>query len=271
MVSVHVNDIPGDKQPFVLLHGWPLDSESWAPQCSALSQAGHRVVTIDRRGFGQSDKPEHASDYSYDLFARDLHNVLTDLDLSHAILVGFSMGGGDVARYVSTYGTDRVSGVVFAAAVTPCLYISDDNPSGGVGPDDVAGMKANFLADREGFLAGFTPVFYSAGDELKVSQEDVDAAAVMQQRAHTTAAATCIDLFSTEDFRPDLATISTPALVIHGDSDNIVPAQVSADRMAEHIPHSTMVVIEDGPHGVNTSHPAEFNEALLNFAHTLAS
>jgi pimeloyl-ACP methyl ester carboxylesterase len=260
--NLHVRDSGGDGRPVVLIHGWPLSGESWSEQVPALKEAGHRVVTFDRRGFGKSDPGDS---YDYDALAGDLDNVMTDLDLTDATLVGFSMGGGEVARYAGRYGLDRVHSVVFAAAVPPYLRQTDDNPDGPLTEDLAHEMRSGLESDRDAFFDQFTTQFFSAGDELKVSEEQRQAALELCRLSDQDAALGCLEAFSTTDFRDDLTKITVPTLVLHGDSDGTVPLEGSGRRTHEAIEGSELVVIEDGPHGINASHPDEFNRALLAF------
>jgi non-heme chloroperoxidase len=262
-ISLNYTDSGGDGRPVVLVHGWPLSGKSWSEQVPALTEAGHRVITYDRRGFGESDKPEDG--YDYDTFAADLAGLLEGLDLSDVTLVGFSMGGGELARYVGRYGEDRVHSLVFAGAVPPYLLKTSDNPDGGLGEEDVEGMEKGASADREGFLDGFTTNFFSAGGELKVTEEQRQQALALERQASDEGVLGCIGAFGRTDFRNDLTRISVPTLVIHGDSDAIVPFEVSGKRTAEAVSGSTLVVVEDAPHGFNVSHAGEFNRALLAF------
>ncbi|MEJ7832317.1 MAG: alpha/beta hydrolase [Nocardioides sp.] len=265
-ISLFYTDTGGIGRPVVLIHGWPLSGASWSEQVPALTEAGYRVVTYDRRGFGESDKP--ATGYDYDTFAADLQGLLVGLDLNDVTLVGFSMGGGEVVRYLSQHGDARVRSAVLAAAVPPYLLKTDDNPDGGLGDDDVEGMKEGAATNREEFLDGFTTNFFSVNGELVVSEEQRQAALELQKPAQDVALAGCIDAFGRTDFRDDLASISLPTLVIHGDSDAIVPIEVSGRRAAEAIENSTLMVVEGAPHGFNVSHSSEFNKALVEFLAT---
>jgi len=262
-ISLHYTDTGGNGRPVVLIHGWPLSGASWSEQVPALTEAGHRVVTYDRRGFGDSEKPEGG--YDYDTFAADLAGLLEGLDLQDVTLVGFSMGGGETARYVGRYGEDRIHSVVFAGAIPPYLLKTDENPDGGLGEEDVKGMEQGASEDREGFLDGFTTGFFSANGELKVTEEQRQEALALQKLARDEAVIACIGAFGRTDFRNDLERVTVPTLVIHGDSDAIVPFEVSGKRTAVTISGSTLVVVEDAPHGFNVSHAEEFNEALLDF------
>ncbi|MFC7430754.1 MULTISPECIES: alpha/beta fold hydrolase [unclassified Agrococcus] len=262
-VRLHITDSGGEGRPIVLIHGWPLSGESWKPQRRALTAAGYRVVDYDRRGFGESDKPEDG--YDYDTFADDLQSVLTSLDLVDVTLVGFSMGGGEVARYVSRHGEARIRSVVFAAAVTPYMHKTDDNPDGPLDDELYGQLRGGLVEDRDAFFDDFTTGFFSVGDDLKVSEEERQAAIAMCQQSSQTAAVAAMDAWATTDFRADLAAVTVPTLVIHGDGDGTVPFEGSGKRTHEAIAHSQLVVIEDAPHGFNASHADEFDAALLQF------
>lgn len=253
----------GSGSPVVLIHGWPLSGRSWENQVPALIEAGHRVVTYDRRGFGGSSQTWEG--YDYDTFAADLDALLTGLDLQDVTLVGFSMGGGEVARYLSTYGSRRIARAVFASAVPPFLYKSDDNPEGALDDDTIQSFLDGVTEDRLGFLEGFTKNFFTAGDDLKVSEPQREYARDIAALASPKGTLECIKAFSYTDFRGDIATIDIPTLVIHGDSDGIVPFEASGARTAELIKGAQLHVIKGGPHGVNASHAQEFNTALLDF------
>lgn len=261
-IELHYEDY-GTGKPVVLIHGWPLSGRSWENQVPALVEAGYRVVTYDRRGFGQSSQPWGG--YDYDTFAADLHTLIEHLDLRELTLVGFSMGGGEVARYIGTYGTERVAKAVLAAAVPPFLYKSDDNPDGVLDDAAIAGFLSGIKDDRIAFLDGFTVGFFSAGGELKVSEVQRVYARDIAAFASPKATLDCVNAFGATDFRPDLAKFSIPTLVIHGDSDAIVPFEASGKRAHEAVDGSELVVIEGGPHAINASHVQQFNDALLAF------
>ncbi len=261
-VQLHYQD-HGTGDPVVLIHGWPLSGRSWEAQIPALIADGRRVITYDRRGFGQSSQPW--TGYDYDTFAADLHTLLTHLDLTGVTLVGFSMGGGEVARYLGTYGSERISKAVFAGAVPPYLYKSDDNPGGALDDATIKEFQDGISTDRIAFVDGFAENFFKAGRKQKVSDAQVRYAQELAHLASPKGTLDCVAAFALTDFRGDLAKITIPTLVIHGDSDAIVPLENSGKLTADTIPGARLVVIEDGPHGINASHPVEFNEALLAF------
>jgi non-heme chloroperoxidase len=262
-VRLHVEDSGGSGRPVVLIHGWPLSAEAWRPQVPALVQAGYRVVAYDRRGFGRSDKPKGGFDY--DTLSADLAGVLDELDLRDATLVGFSMGGGEVARYVANHGQDRLHSVVFAAAIPPYLLKTDDNPDGPLTKDMAKQKEDGLRADRATFFDGFTREFFSANGTLKVSEAQRQEAIALCQQSDQTAALGCMQAFGTTDFRADLKQVSVPTLVLHGDADGIVPFEGSGKRTHAAIAGSALVLLEGAPHGCNTSHADAFNSALLGF------
>jgi pimeloyl-ACP methyl ester carboxylesterase len=263
-IEIYYEDHGGGGRPVVLIHGWPLSGESWSAQVAALGDAGYRVVTYDRRGFGRSAGLGEDATYDYDSLAGDLDLLMRELDLRDATLVGFSMGGGEVARYVGSYGVDRVHSVVFASAIPPFLLKSDEHPEGGLDQATAEGMQQALRADREGFFDGFMRNFFSANGEFLITEEQLQQVLDLTRQADLHAAASCIVSWLT-DFRDDLAQVSVPALVIHGDADGIVPIEVSGARTHESIAGSELHVVRNGPHGINTSHPDEFNGAVLEF------
>ncbi len=262
-VDLEVNDSGGSGRPVVLIHGWPMTRDSWSSQVPALTNAGYRVVTYDRRGFGESDKP--ADGYDYDTLSDDLAGILESLDLRDVTLVGFSMGGGEVARYAARHGADRLHSVVFTSAVPPYLLHTDDNPEGPLTREATDEMKQGLRDGGAEFFEGFTTTFFSADDELMVSDEQLVSAREQCAQADETAAVECIEAFATTDFRDDLTHINVPTLVLHGSADGIVPVENSGMRTAEAIEGARIHVIKDGPHGVNVSHAKDFNLALLTF------
>lgn len=262
-VQLHIVDSGGDGRPVVLIHGWPLSSQAWEPQTSALRAAGYRVVAYDRRGFGQSDKP--ASGYDYDTLADDLQQVLDRCNLQDVTLVGFSMGGGEVARYIARHGQSRLHSVVFAAAVPPYLLTTPDNPEGPLAPEQAQQKKQSLTQDRPAFFDHFTTQFFSANGKLQVTDHQRTQAIALCEQSAQHAALACMDAFSTTDFRADLTQVTVPTLVIHGDADSVVPLAGSGLRTHRAVPHSQLVVIKGAPHGLNVSHASAFNEALLSF------
>ena len=261
-IELHYTD-HGEGQPVVLIHGWALSSRAWEAQVPALVEAGYRVITYDRRGFGQSSQPWHG--YEFDTFTADLAALLDQLDLRGAVLIGFSMGGGEVVRYLSRFGSDRVSKIVLASSVTPYLFKSDDNPEGGIDDAFITGMIGEVAKDRFAFMDEFLNRYYSAGRKMKVSPQQKAYALSLAAAAFPRAMTESINAWGRTDFRSDLAAVTVPTLVIHGDSDNIVPIEVSGERTAEAIPGAVVVVLEDAPHGLLMSHPKEWNAAVLQF------
>ncbi|WP_106815124.1 alpha/beta fold hydrolase [Microbacterium timonense] len=255
---------PADAQPVVLIHGFPLNGESWGKQQAALLGAGYRVIAYDRRGFGASSKA--GSGYDYDTFAADLHALIEDLDLRDAVLVGFSMGTGEIARYLSRYGSGRIARVAFLGSLEPFLLQTDDNP-GGAGPQEFFdGIAQSALDDRYAFIAGFFKDFYNLDDNLgtRISQEALDASVQIANQAGNTAIAAAPLTWPT-DFRRDIPAVDVPALILHGTADNILPIDVTARRFRELLPDATYVELEGAPHGLLWTHGAEVNEALLAF------
>jgi len=262
-VRLHIDDSGGSGRPVVLIHGWPLSAQAWEPQVSVLRAAGFRVVAYDRRGFGRSDKPE--SGYSYDSLADDLQHVMEQCGLQDVTLVGFSMGGGEVARYVARWGESRLHSVVFAAAVPPCLMKTADNPDGPLTPEKARQTKLALDLDRSAFFDHFTRDFFSASGTLQVTESQRGEAIALCQQSAQHAALACMDSFATTDFREDLKKVTVPTLVIHGDADAIVPIEGSGLRTHRAVLHSKLVTVNGAPHGLNVSHAQAFNDALLSF------
>lgn len=262
-INIFTEDSGGDGRPVILIHGWPLSGAAWEKQVPALKQAGYRVITYDRRGFGRSDKPD--AGYEYDTLAADLAGLIDARNLTDVTLVGFSMGGGEVARYIASYGESKLRSVVFASAVPPYMMQTPDNPEGPLTKAKADEMESGLRADREAFFDQFTKDFFSAKGQLKVTeQERQDALAVCLQ-SDQAAALGCMKAFATTDFREDIKKVTVPTLVIHGDSDGTVPFEGSGKRTHAAIAGSTLVVVPDAPHGVNVSHPEQFNAELIKF------
>ncbi len=256
----------GSGNPVILLHGWPVSGDSWEKQMKVLLNSGYRVITYDRRGFGRSSKPW--SGYVYDTLAEDLHKMILKLDLRDATIVGFSMGGGEVARYLGTYGPERVKKAVFISAIPPFLVKTPDNPAG-VDKALFDQIQAGLLADRPAFLTQFFANFYNA-DILKgsrISDQAMQLSWNIAAGASPRATYECVNAWL-EDFRGDLARITIPTLIIHGDADRICPFTVTGERMHDAIKGSTLVVIKSGPHGLTWTHADEVNQALVEFLGT---
>ena len=262
-VRLHIEDSGGTGRPVLLIHGWPLSAQAWEPQVSVLQAAGYRVVAYDRRGFGRSDKPE--SGYSYDTLADDLQRVLDQCGLQDVTLVGFSMGGGEVARYIARHGESRLRSVVFAAAVPPYLMKTADNPEGPLSPEAAQQKREALEQDRDACFDQFTRYFFSAHGALQVTESQRGEAITLCHQSAQHAAVACMDLFGTTDFREDLKKVKVPTLVIHGDADAIVPFEGSGQRTHRTVPHSQLVRVNGAPHGLNVSHAQAFNDALLSF------
>ncbi len=247
----------------VLIHGWPLNADSWDDVALALARAGHRVTAYDRRGFGRSDQPWEG--YDYDTFADDLADVIDAAEIEDALVVGFSMGGGEVARYLSRHEKANVKQVGLISSVVPFMLKTPDNPDGA--PAEVfEGMKADITADRAGFLRGFAPQFYGNGWIKKaVSQGVLDAffqSAIMAGLWPTLA---CVDAFSSTDFRGDLPAFDLPTLILHGTDDRTVPIDISARKAAAAIPHARLIEYEGAAHGTLVTNKDDVVRDLLAF------
>ena len=253
----------GSGQPVVLIHGYPLSGASWEKQLPALLAAGQRIITYDRRGFGKSSQPTVG--YNYDIFAEDLHKLVTKLNLSDFALVGFSMGGGEVARYIGKYGSKHVTKAVIIGGIPPFLLKTTDNPEG-VDGNVFEGMQKEVAADRYAFFTEFFKNFYNTDVLLgkRISEQAVQASWSIAAGASATASLACVATWH-EDFRSDLASIDVPTLVIHGDADRIVPIAASGERTAKLIKKARLVPIKDGPHAVNWTHAEEVNRELADF------
>jgi non-heme chloroperoxidase len=253
----------GAGQPVVLIHGYPLSGRAWDKQVAVLLAAGYRVVTYDRRGFGKSSQP--ASGYDYDTFAADLNTLLEHLDLRDAVLAGHSMGTGEVTRYLSRYGSARVARGVLVSPIPPYLLQADDNPDG-VPASLFDGFAQAARADTPAWMKGFLDNFYNM-DTLRgtlVSDQAWQASWNLAVIASATAAVACIDTWTT-DFRDDLPKIDVPMLVIHGDADQVLPLDKTAELLPDLIKDVSLVVVEGGPHAIPWTHAGKVNTALLDF------
>lgn len=253
----------GTGQPVVLIHGYPLDGGSWEKQTAALLNGGYRVITYDRRGFGKSSKP--TTGYDYDTFAADLNAVLETLDLQEAVLVGFSMGTGEVGRYIGTYGQARVAKAAFLASLEPFLLQTEDNPSG-VSSSVFDGIRNAAVDDRHAWFADFYDNFFNTDKFLgsRLSEE-------VQRNAWNVAAGSSwyasfavVDSWLT-DFRSDVEKITVPTLIVHGTQDRILPIDATGREFTKRLPSAEYVELEDAPHGMLWTHAAEINEILLRF------
>jgi non-heme chloroperoxidase len=253
----------GSGPAVVLLSGWPLDSRSWEPQMHPLLQAGHRVITYDRRGFGQSSRPTEG--YDFDTLASDLDKLLTELDLREAILVGFSLGTGEVARYIGTYGTSRLKGCVFIESLAPSFVKSDENPNG-VDQAAIDTVRQAILDDRPAWLTGLLADFLNLDQLLgkRVSEETVRNNWNAGADASPWATWACV-LTWLDDFHQDIKRIDVPTLILHGTADRILSVEGQGRRMHAALPDAHYVEIEGGPHVMCVTHAKEVNRELLAF------
>jgi len=261
-IDVYYED-HGEGQPVVLIHGYPLDGHSWEKQSAALLRAGYRVITYDRRGFGRSSQA--TTGYDYDTFAADLKVVLDTLDLTDAVLVGFSMGTGEVARYLGTYGSQRVAKAAFLASLEPFLLKTDDNPTG-VPQEVFDGILAAVTADRYAYFTDFYRNFYNTDENLgsRLSEEALRNSWNVAAGASWFASSAAVPTWVT-DFRGDLPKIDVPTLILHGTGDRILPIDVTGRRFSKLVPDAKYVEVEGAPHGLLWTHADEVNEALLAF------
>lgn len=253
----------GSGQPVVLIHGYPLNGHSWEKQERVLLQAGYRVITYDRRGFGQSSQPTIG--YDYDTFAADLDALLKHLDVTGIVLVGFSMGTGEVTRYLGKYGSSRVRKAVLMGAIPPFLVKTDDNPEG-VDRQVFEDIKAAVVRDRPAYLKDFLDNFYNVDTYAgtRISDQAWQNSFNVAVAASAHAAYACVDAWLT-DFRDDLPKFDVPVLLVHGDADRILPYEATAARLPGLIKDLEFVTVEGGPHNIAWTHPEEVNKALLDF------
>lgn len=260
--SLHVKDM-GQGKPVILIHGWPLTGDMWEYQTLALLEAGYRVITYDRRGFGQSGHPSDG--YTYDIFADDLAAVIDKLELPRVSLVGFSMGGGEIARYLSRHGAAKVNKAVLVSSVVPYLLKDDSNPNG-VDASVFEDMKKQVREDRFDFLQTFGKMFYGVGLVSRpVSSALLDWTFALGIMASPKATIDCIDAFGRTDFRPDLSAFTIPTLIIHGTSDKTVPIDPSGRAAAVGIAEAQLVEYDGEPHGLFATAADRLNKDLLAF------
>lgn len=253
----------GEGQPVVLIHGWPLSHSSWETQLPAIVNAGFRCIAYDRRGFGKSDAPWDG--YDYDTLASDLDALITQLDLHHAVIIGFSMGGGEVVRYLTNFGKERIAKAALIASIIPLVAQKPDNPHG-VPQEELEKIMKALQNDRVGFLPDFHKNFYSVGMISKpVSQARLDNDFIIASQASGNATIKAAEAWAGTDFRPELQNITVPTLIVHGDDDKIVPIETSAQQAAKGIADNEFHIIEGGPHGLNATHGEALNRIIVSF------
>lgn len=253
----------GTGQPIVLIHGWPLSHKAWEKQISALVAGGFRVIAYDRRGFGQSDAPWEG--YDYDSLASDLDALITQLNLRQVNLVGFSMGGGEVIRYLTRYGAGKINKIALVASIIPLVKQKDDNPDG-VPEAALHGILEALQTDRLAFLSNFHPAFYNYkedGNPISKQQLQYDFSISSHAAPHATIGAA--KAWMDTDFRTECKDITVPTLIIHGKADATVPIATSADQAAALIPNSQLITYDDAPHGLNITHADRLNNDLAAF------
>jgi non-heme chloroperoxidase len=261
-VNIHYQD-SGKGKPVIFIHGWPLDSQMWEYQVNELSNQGIRCITYDRRGFGKSGRPLYG--YDYDTLASDLKALIEELNLDKVSLVGFSMGGGEVVRYIARYGSEKIERIVLISAVTPFMLKTEDNADG-IPQSQFDEFAEKLKEDRPDFLTGFGKTFYGVGLITKpVSQAFLDWNQSIVMQASPRATLECLKSFSTTDFRADLKAIKIPTLIIHGDSDKTVPIDVSARKTAAMIPTADYKIYAGEPHGLFYTQKDSLNDHLLEF------
>ena len=261
-LPLYVRDV-GTGPAVVLIHGWPLQADMWEHQIMALAEAGYRVLAYDRRGFGRSAQPW--TGYDYDTLADDLYELIDQSGARDAAIVGFSMGGGEVARYMSRHGGRRVARAALVSAVTPFMKKTDGNPDG-VDPSVFDEMEQSLRKDRPGFLAQFGEQFYGTDDAPdRVSQAWRDWTLMMAMQGSVHGTLKCADSFATTDFRGDLSAFDCPTLIVHGTADKVVPIEASGDRAAKAIPHATYERFDGAPHGLFATNADQLTDSLLRF------
>lgn len=253
----------GSGQPVILIHGWPLSHKAWEGQITEIVDAGYRCIAYDRRGFGISSAPW--SSYDYSSLASDLRSIILQLDLKDIIICGFSMGGGEVVRYFSDYGNDRIAKAALISSIIPLVKKKDDNPDG-VPEEDLAGIMGALAEDRVGFLKDFSKNFYNYEDlKDRISEAQLDYDFSIASHASPRATLKCAEAWAETDFREELKNVVVPTLIVHGDADNIVPIKTAGDQASKGIENNSYEVIKGAPHGLNITHRKELNALLLDF------
>lgn len=252
----------GTGKPVLFSHGWPLDADMWDSQMNFLAERGYRVIAFDRRGFGRSDQPWKG--YDYDTFASDINDLITHLDLHDVTLVGFSMGGGDVSRYIGNYGSERIAALVLLGAVTPIFGKTADHPEG-VEKAVFDGIRDGLRQDRAQFIKDFTTPFYGINAGQTVSDGVLTQTLNIALLASLKGTIDCVTAFAETDFRADIAKVNVPTLVIHGSNDQIVPFEATGKLAAEMITGAELTVYDNAPHGFAVTHQEQLNQDLLAF------
>lgn len=261
-INIYYEDL-GKGKPVVFIHGWPLSGAMWEYQVTQLPQQGMRCITYDRRGFGKSDRP--FGEYDYNTLAGDLKSLLDELDLNDVTLVGFSMGGGEIAKYFSLYGGARVSKAVLVSAVVPYMLQTPDNPDG-VPQEEFDKMAKAMIEDRPAFMEGFNDDFFGVSmSHHPVSDAFLTNSLIKTMDASPIATLKCAQAFSSTDFRQDVIKINVPTLIIHGDKDKTVPIKATGEETARLLPSATFKIYEDAPHGLWYTHKEQLNQDLIDF------
>ena len=262
--KIHLNFVDhGDGEAVVLIHGWPLSLKSWERQISFFIDKGYRVVAYDRRGFGESATPW--TGYSYDTLADDLHTMIDDLKLENVVLIGFSMGGGEVIRYLSKYGSEKVSKAVLVSSIVPLVKQKEDNPDG-IPVKELENILINIKKNRIDFLKDFVKKFYNYTPNTKIVSEqqlEFDFAIASQAAPHATLH--CANSWIEADFREECIKLDTEFLIIHGDADQIVPIKTAGKQASILLKNNIYKVYEEAPHGLHVTHTDRLNKDILDF------